>query len=83
MWIEPSEPTPSPDEVNQIEALEIDVFGSKESETDVMITVNNVEIRTEADVDKAAKQIPVVRNVKQWHGFCDQIGKSVRVMNEG
>jgi len=49
----------------------------------MMITINNVEIRTEADVDKAANQIPFVRNVKQWHGFCDQIGKSVRVMNEG
>ena len=49
----------------------------------MMTTINNVEIRTEADVDKAANQIPFVRNVKQWHGLCEQIGKSVRVMNEG
>jgi len=41
-----------------------------------------VKIRTKADVDRAANQIPFVRNVKQRQSFCDQVGKSVRVVNQ-
>ena len=53
-----------------------------EPESGMVVSIGDVEIRTEADIDRAADQIPFVRNVKQWHRFCDQMGKTIRVMNQ-
>jgi len=69
----------SPEHFDKVKSGELSL---QQAKRDMVITIGDVEIRTEADVDRAANQIPFVRNVKQWHSFCDQVGKSVRVMNE-
>ena len=69
----------SPERFEQVKSGELTL---RQAKLDMVITIGDVEIRTEADVDRAANQIPFVRNVKRWHGFCDLVGKTVRVMNE-
>ena len=69
----------SPEHFDKVKSGELSL---QQAKRDMVISIGDVEIRTEADVDRAANQIPFVRNVKQWHSFCDQVGKSVRVMNQ-
>ncbi len=69
----------SPEHFDKVKSGELSL---QEAKREMVISIGDVEIRTEADIDRAADQIPFVRNVKQWHRFCDQGGKSGRVMNE-